>query len=73
MPRMTFRERRRAAAQRRLDRTLSRAVEVGAMTQTEANEMKAEVGVAGYLVIIEMILMIVQIIADYFKERDDEE
>ncbi len=56
----------------RLSKRLESAVEMGAITQAEADEMMEETKVGNWMLIIQMIMMIAEIIATFLEERDSE-
>ena len=65
------RDRRQEAALRRLDRRLARAQNLGAITAEEAAEIREDAKFTEYMAIIELIMMIFEMIREWFENRDN--
>ena len=59
----------RKRLERRLQRRLDRAVKLGAMEQAEADEIMSEVPRMDWLMILEIIMMIIEIIREWLDNR----
>ncbi len=57
--------------ERRLEQKLDDAVSLGAMDQSEADEIREKVKVVEFLVIIELIMMILEAIRAWKEQRDN--
>jgi hypothetical protein len=63
-------ERRKARRLARLDRKLDRAVELGVMDAEEATAVRTRVQAVDWLMIIEFIMEIMEMIREWLNNRD---